>query len=115
MNRWEVVVTDEFARWYDTLEDDQADALDARVELLRDFGPALGRPTVDRVEGSSIHNLKELRVRSRGELRVLFVFDPYRQAVLLVGGDKTGRWREWYDEAIPRAESLYERYLKETS
>lgn len=113
--RWEVVGTDEFAQWYDTLEDDQADALDARVELLRDFGPALGRPTVDRVEGSTIHNLKELRVAKRAELRVLFVFDPTRRAVLLVGGDKTGRWREWYAIAIPRAERLYEDHLKDLS
>lgn len=111
--RWDIIATDEFAQWYDTLEDDQADALDARVELLRDFGPALGRPTVDRVEGSSIHNLKELRVSRHGELRILFVFDPGRRAVLLVGGDKTGAWREWYRTAIPRAERLCEDYLKE--
>jgi hypothetical protein len=112
--RWDVVATDEFAQWYDTLEDDQADALDARVELLRDFGPSLGTPTVDRVEGSSIHNLEELRVSKRGELRVLFVFDPERRAVLLVGGDKSGRWTEWYASAIPRAERLYADYLKES-
>ena len=76
MYRWEIIVTDEFARWYDTLEDDQADALDARVELLRDLGPALGRPTVDRVTGSALDNLKELRVRSGGELRVLLPSTP---------------------------------------
>ena len=115
MYRWEIVVTDEFARWYDTLEDDQADALDARVELLRDLGPALGRPTVDRVTGSALHNLKELRVRSGGELRVLFAFDPERRGVLLVGGDKTGTWEAWYDEAIPIAERLFSDHLKDPS
>jgi hypothetical protein len=46
------------------------------------------------------------------DLRVLFVFDPERRAVLLVGGDKTGRWVEWYREAIPPAERRYEDYLR---
>ena len=104
--RWDVIVTDEFARWYDSLEDGQADALDARVELLRDFGPALGRPTVDRVAGSKLAKLKELRVRADGDLRVLFAFDSRRRAVLLIGGDKTGKWDSWYRESIPIAESL---------
>ena len=43
----------------------------------------------------------------------LFIFDPRRQAVLLVGGDKTGNWAKWYRTAIPEAEALYEDYLQE--
>jgi len=46
-------------------------------------------------------------------MRILFAFDPWRSSVLLVAGDKSGRWREWYRQAIPRAEQLYETYLKE--
>jgi hypothetical protein len=49
----------------------------------------------------------------RSELRILFAFDPWRSAILLVAGDKAGRWREWYRQAIPRAEQLLEIYLKE--
>lgn len=62
-----------------------------------------------------IKNLKELRPGSSGtsEIRILFVFDPWRSAILLVAGDKAGRWTRWYAEAIPRAEQLYEIYLKE--
>lgn len=112
MDRWDVVVTDEFARWYDTLEDGQADALDARVELLRDLGPALGRPTVDRVSGSKLHHLKELRVAASGSLRVLFAFGPDRRAVLLVGGDKTGEWDDWYRRSIPLADRLYMEHVR---
>jgi hypothetical protein len=41
------------------------------------------------------------------------VFDPWRSAILLVAGDKAGKWNRWYAEAIPRAERLYETYLKE--
>jgi hypothetical protein len=45
-------------------------------------------------------------------VRILFIFDPVRNAVLLVAGDKSGRWKEWYAEAIPAAEALYEAYLE---
>lgn len=85
------------------------------IDLLLETGPALGRPMADRVEGSRLHNLKELRPGSSGdsEVRILFIFDPLRNAVLLVAGDKSGRWKEWYDTAIPLAESLYETYLEE--
>jgi hypothetical protein len=36
-------------------------------------------------------------------------------AILLVGGDKTGRWREYYEEKIPEADRLYDEHLKELS
>jgi len=53
-------------------------------------GPQLGRPLVDRIHGSKIHNLKELRPRVPGtaEVRLLFVFDAQREAIVLVAGDK---------------------------
>ena len=43
----------------------------------------------------------------------MFVFDPWRSAILLVAGDKSGKWNRWYATAIPHAEQLYEIYLKE--
>jgi hypothetical protein len=43
----------------------------------------------------------------------MFVFDPWRSAILLVAGNKAGKWNRWYAETIPRAEQLYEIYLKE--
>ena len=46
-------------------------------------------------------------------MRVLFVFDPWRSAILLVAGDKASNWSGWYRHAIPQAEQLYETYLKE--
>jgi hypothetical protein len=85
------------------------------IDCLLDEGPALGRPLADRIAGSRLHNLKELRPGSSGtsEVRILFIFDPVRHAVLLVAGDKSGRWREWYMQAVPAAEAAYEAYLKE--
>jgi len=85
------------------------------IAALLDEGPNLGRPLVDRIKGSRLHNLKELRPGSRGtsRVRILFVFDAERSAVLLVAGDKAGQWSAWYRDAIPLAETGYELYLKE--
>jgi hypothetical protein len=58
--------------------------------------------------------MKELRVSKGGAIRILFAFDPRRQAVLLIEGEKTGRWLAWYEEAIPVADDLFDEYLRET-
>jgi hypothetical protein len=85
------------------------------IDRLAEAGPALGRPLVDSIAHSSVRNLKELWPGSAGrsEVRVLFAFDPWRSAILLTGGDKSGDWRGWYRRAIPHAEELYAEYLKE--
>lgn len=57
--------------------------------------------------------MKELRAAKGGALRVLFVFDPRRQVVLLFGGDKSGEWNDWYAWAVPLADDLYDEYLDE--
>jgi hypothetical protein len=110
---WEVEFTDEFGEWWETLSLEQQAEVRKRVNLLQQRGPALGRPTVDTITGSTISNLKELRTSAAGILRILFVFDPRRTAILLLGGDKTGQWVEWYEWAIPEAERLYVIYLEE--
>lgn len=57
--------------------------------------------------------MKELRASQDGALRVLFMFDPRRQVILLLGGDKSGDWNAWYEGAVPMADDLYDKYLKE--
>jgi hypothetical protein len=109
-----VLYTDEFRTWFESLHDAQQDAVIARVELLETEGPALGRPTVDTIVGARHPNMKELRVSKGGAIHILFAFDPRRQAVLLIGGDKTGQWRSWYEKAIPLADELFDQYLDET-
>jgi hypothetical protein len=57
--------------------------------------------------------MKELRPASAGcsEVRILFAFDPRRQAILLVAGDKAGNWRKWYTTAVPLADERYTEHL----
>jgi hypothetical protein len=110
---WEVLVAPEFEAWWQGLPEEHQDALVARVALLREHGPALGRPTVDTIQFSALANLKELRATiGRTHLRVLFVFDPARRAVLLIGGNKAGQWQSWYRRAIPAAEHLYAEHVE---
>jgi len=96
-----------------TLTESQQEALDDRVMLLAQHGPALSRPVVGKIAGSRHANMKELRAAKGGSLRVIFAFDPRRHAILLLGGDKAGRWKQWYDRAIPRADRRYDRHLEE--
>jgi hypothetical protein len=81
--------------------------------LLAEHGPGLKRPVVGDIQGSRHANMKELRASRSGVLRVLFAFDPRRHAILLLGGDKSGQWNEWYPSAIARADDLYDLHLRE--
>jgi hypothetical protein len=108
---WEVIMDDEFEVWINALEREERIRILGHVGLLGEHGPNLGRPYVDTVNGSKLRNLKELRVQIGGEpWRVLFAFDPQRNAVLLVGGNKAGDKR-WYKTNIPVAEERFERHL----
>ncbi|MFI7398917.1 type II toxin-antitoxin system RelE/ParE family toxin [Streptomyces sp. NPDC049541] len=113
---WRLEMTGEVRDWLHALrKDDRTTArlVGQAIEALTEEGPDLGRPLVDRIKGSSLHHLKELRPGSGGstEIRVLFAFDPERNAVLLVAGDKSGQWTEWYRHAIPLAEERYALWL----
>lgn len=110
---WSIILLDEVEEWFLDLaagEPASAHQVAAAIDLLQDQGPMLGRPLVDRVKSSRLHNLKELRPGSKGlsQIRVLFIFDPLRRAVLLVAGDKSRDWRGWYVRNIPVAESRYD-------
>ncbi len=116
---WAIKATDEYAEWFRHLikEDlGSASQVAQAVAALRDSGPTLGRPLVDRLKGSDLHHLKELRPGSggRSEIRIIFAFDPTRSALLLLGGDKAGNWDRWYRDNIPLAEQLYRDYTGDT-
>lgn len=101
----QVVKTVEFRRWARTLDPERSAKLRATIDHIVDAGPTLGRPHVDVIHGSRVRKLKEARV-DRG-VRVLFAFDSNQNAVMLVGGDKTGKWNRWYPQKIKLAERLY--------
>jgi hypothetical protein len=88
---WTVLLHEEFDLEVQQLAEDLQDELLAHAKLLQEFGPQLGRPSVDTLKGSKHANMKELRFSwKRGVWRVAFAFDPKRQAILLAAGDKGG-------------------------
>lgn len=110
---WDILFHDDFATEFDALAQPLQDELLAHALLLRDFGPGLGRPTVDTLKGSKHTNMKEMRFAWAGEVwRVAFAFDPKRQAILLVGGDKGGAdQRRLYKRLIATADERFDRHL----
>jgi hypothetical protein len=95
----------EFEAWSSGLGDDLRAKVRGMIDHIADRGPTIGRPEVDVIHGSRLHKLKEARV-DRGT-RLLFAFDSNRNLVMLVGGDKTGKWNRWYPPMIRLAERLY--------
>ena len=88
-------------------------SISGHVELLEDQGPNLGYPYSSDIAGSRHGNLRELRVQSKGRpFRVFDAFDPRRDAILLIGGDKTGEKR-FYERMIPIADRLYDKHVRE--
>jgi hypothetical protein len=110
---WVVEYTDEFGEWWDTLEEPEHIAIDARVRELERRGPNLPFPYSSGVEASRHEHMRELRIQRGGRpLRVFYAFDPRRVAILLIGGDKTGDYR-FYERYIAIADRLYDEHLAE--
>lgn len=114
---WEINLDEEVEAWYLELvvsEPETANHIEDAIDQLRIEGPTAGRPLVDRIKSSKFQNMKELRPPSggRSEIRILFAFDPLREAVFLVAGDKSGQWERWYKKAIPLADVRFAEHLK---
>jgi hypothetical protein len=108
----DVIATDEFVDWYADLEKAAKNGVDRVVDLLELSGVALGHPYSSAIHGSRFP-LRELRVKSGNHtLRIIYAFDPQRDAVLIIGGDKTGDDR-FYKKTVPWAERIWAQYLKE--
>jgi hypothetical protein len=121
-----VVAHPRFAAWYRTLQDDESPhgrTVAAAVNVSINY---LARTTLEELHraraaqiSSSRHDPKmwELRHAAQNEgvreinLRILVVVDA-GVGVVLLAGDKTGNWREWYEMAIPTADALYDNYLR---
>ena len=92
---WDVEVTDEFKTWWNGLTESERISVERAVLLLEERGPHLPFPYSSGVKSSRHSAMRELRVQHQGRpYRALYIFDPRREALLLLGGDKTGddRW-----------------------
>ncbi len=108
----EVIATDEFLRWFEDLSRLDKEAVERTVKLLEMAGVTLGFPYSSAIKGSQ-NALRELRVKSSSHaLRIIYAFDPRRDAVLIIGGDKTGDGR-FYEKLLPWAERIWRKYLAE--
>lgn len=108
----EVFYTDEFGDWFRGLDKSTRQAVERGVGWLEARGVALGFPYCSRLMQTD-QALFELRVQAGGRpIRVFYAFDPRRDAVLLIGGDKTGDGR-FYERMIPQAERIWLAYLRE--
>lgn len=108
----EVIATDEWLGWFRGLDDRDAKSVARAVDILERRGTSLGSPQSSQLKGTRFA-LRELRVQSGGKpLRIIYAFDPARDAVLIIGGDKTGDGR-FYTRTIAEAERIWEQYLNE--
>ncbi|MDZ7768587.1 MAG: type II toxin-antitoxin system RelE/ParE family toxin [Woeseiaceae bacterium] len=105
---------DEFETEFDEFADPVKTELLARAKVLAQFGPTLGRPNVDTLNGSKYANMKELRFNADdGVWRVAFAFDPNRKAILLCGGDKEGKnQNRFYRDLIKVADRRFKAHLE---
>jgi hypothetical protein len=113
--KWEVEFHEKFEPEFEAVSEVVQDELLAKAVLLADFGPELGRPHVDTLNGSVHRNMKELRFDAAdGVWRVAFAFDPRRRAILLVAGDKAGTsQKRFYKILIKKADERFNQHLKQ--
>lgn len=111
--KWNVYFHPAFKAEFDRLAAEVQDELLASLAPLREYGPALGRPEVDTLKGSRYANMKELRFRAGGGVwRIAFAFDPRRNAILLVAGNKAGvSGKKFYKGVIEKADRRYKERL----
>jgi len=110
---WIVEIGDEFEPEFDALHEDVRTEILALSRVLQQFGPKLGRPRVDTLNGSRHANMKELRFSAAdGEWRVAFAFDTKRKAILLAAGDKSGvSKKRFYRELLQKADDRFDAHL----
>jgi hypothetical protein len=110
---WTVLLHPELRDEVRSLERGVVAKLTEMLSALQVDGPQLGRPYVDTLEGSRHANMKELRFSYEGVWRFAFAFDPSRQAVILVGGNKQGvDQKRFYKALIKIADKRFDDWLE---
>jgi hypothetical protein len=111
---WTVQFDNDFDAEFKELPTAVQDELLAQLAVIKQFGPTAKRPRVDTLNGSKHANMKELRFDADGGVwRVAFAFDPNRQAIVLVAGDKSGIRNEdrFYKGLIKKADERFDAHL----
>lgn len=110
---WIVLTTELFNEWFDQQDEATQEKVLATLTVLQTLGPNLGRPLVDTIHASQFPHMKELRIQHKGKpIRVLFAFDPLRQAIVLCIGNKGGNEKQFYKKMIPIADEQYALHLR---
>lgn len=112
---WTVLALGEVSQWLRSLDRDSYIRVSSAIEALRAQGPNLGTPYVKPIRSSRHKNMKELRVTyGSRHFRILFAFDPKRQAIFLAAGDKSEvGWDEFYEKHVPIADDLFTAHVEE--
>ena len=107
---WSVRLHDDFDPEFAELAEPVQDEILALMALLRKYGPKLGRPNADTLNGSKHANMKELRFKAAdGAWRVTYAFDPKREGILLMAGDKSGgSEKRFYKQLISKSDARYD-------
>jgi hypothetical protein len=110
---WIVQLHPSFEAEFFALPQEVQDELLAKTLLLQISGPNLRRPHVDTLNGSCHSNMKEIRFNAAdGVWRVAFAFDPKRNAIVLVAGDKSGEsQKQFYKQLIAKADLRFDEHL----
>ena len=111
---WVINFEDTFDEEFNELSESVQDECFAHLKLLERFGPELGRPHVDTLNGSKYSNMRELRFNADGGVwRLAFAFDPKRQAILLICGNKSGSSeKRFYKQLIKKADERLNHHLQ---
>jgi len=110
---WDITFHDDFEAEFKNLSEKVRLEILAQASLLERYGPTLGRPQVDTLNGSRYSNMKELRFKLDGGVwRIAFAFDPQRTGLLLIAGNKAGKNQQlFYKQLIKKADKRYGEHL----
>ncbi len=110
---WDVTFHSQFVPEFEALDQEVQDEFYAHIDLLKVFGPQMGRPRVNTLAGSRHANMKELRFDAADRVwRFAFAFDLARKAIILCGGDKSGgSQKRFYRQLIDKADRRFDAHL----
>jgi hypothetical protein len=112
-----IKVTPVFQAWFEGLSRKEQDKITAVTEILQEKGANLPYPFSSGISLSKFGHMRELRVQAGGNpVRIFYALDPNRDAIMLVGGLKTGsKDKKFYQTYVAKADKLYEEHLKSLS